>query len=180
MISKAALSTVMASQTRGAITAKVSTKSISFAHTRVQNGAGTSGTAQQACVKGQALLERNKANAVAYYETAFNDKKPEEAVAKYGGPVYIQHNPQAADGFQAFIDFVNFFTTQNPQLHVDIKRVIGECNMVVTHSHLTLSPSDRGSAVADIFRLNRQGKVVEHWDVIQPVPETSANNNTMF
>jgi predicted SnoaL-like aldol condensation-catalyzing enzyme len=111
---------------------------------------------------------------------AFNDKKPEEAVAKYGGPVYIQHNPQAADGFQAFIDFVKFFTTQNPQLHVDIKRVIGECDMVVTHSHLTLSPSDRGSAVADIFRLNRQGKVVEHWDVIQAVPDTSANDNTMF
>ena len=81
---------------------------------------------------------------VAYYTTAFNDKKPEEAVAKYGGPVYIQHNPQAADGFDAFIDFVKFFTTQNPQLHVDIKRVIGECNMVVTHSHITLSPSDRG------------------------------------
>ena len=117
---------------------------------------------------------------VAYYTTAFNDKKPEEAVAKYGGPVYIQHNPQAADGFDAFIDFVKFFTTQYPQLHVDIKRVIGECDMVVTHSHLTPSPSDRGPAVADIFRLNRQGKVVEHWDVIQDVPATSANDNTMF
>jgi predicted SnoaL-like aldol condensation-catalyzing enzyme len=127
-----------------------------------------------------AQVARNKATVVAYYTTAFNDRKPEEAVAKYGGPVYIQHNPQAADGFDAFIDFVKFFTTQNPQLHVDIKRVIGECDMVVTHSHLTLSPSDRGSAVADIFRLNRQGKVVEHWDVIQAVPETSANDNTMF
>ena len=89
--------------------------------------------------------QRNKATVVAYYTTAFNDKKPEEAVAKYGGPVYIQHNPQAADGFDAFIAFVKFFTAQNPQLHVDIKRVIGECNMVVTHSHITLSPSDRGS-----------------------------------
>jgi len=127
-----------------------------------------------------AQVQRNKATVVAYYSTAFNDKKPEEAVAKYGGPVYIQHNPQAADGFDAFIDFVKFFTTQNPQLHVDIKRVIGECDMVVTHSHLTLSPSDRGSAVADIFRLNRQGKVVEHWDVIQAVPATSMNDNTMF
>jgi predicted SnoaL-like aldol condensation-catalyzing enzyme len=127
-----------------------------------------------------AQVARNKATVVAYYTTAFNDKKPEEAVAKYGGPVYIQHNPQAADGFEAFIAFVKDFTTDFPQLHVDIKRVIGECNMVVTHSHLTLSPSDRGSAVADIFRLNRQGKVVEHWDVIQAVPETSANDNTMF
>jgi predicted SnoaL-like aldol condensation-catalyzing enzyme len=117
---------------------------------------------------------------VAYYTTAFNDKKPEEAVAKYGGPVYIQHNPLAADGFQAFIDFVKAYTGANPQLHVDIKRVIGECDLVVTHSHITTSPSDRGQAVADIFRLNRKGKVVEHWDVIQPVPETSANDNTMF
>jgi predicted SnoaL-like aldol condensation-catalyzing enzyme len=125
-------------------------------------------------------LERNKATVVAYYTTAFNDQEPEEAVAKYGGPVYIQHNPQAADGFKAFIDFVNSFTAQFPQLHVDIKRVIAECDLVVTHSHLTLNPSDRGSAVADIFRLNREGKVVEHWDVIQAVPETSANDNTMF
>jgi predicted SnoaL-like aldol condensation-catalyzing enzyme len=131
------------------------------------------------CAHGR-QLERNKATVVAYYTTAFNDQKPEEAVAKYGGPVYIQHNPRAADGFQAFIDFVKLFTTQNPQLHVDIKRVIAECDLVVTHSHLTLNPNDRGSAVADIFRLNRKGKVVEHWDVIQAVPETSANDNTMF
>ena len=127
--------------------------------------------------KGQcspAQVQRNKATVVAY------DKKPEEAVAKYGGPVYIQHNPLAADGFQAFIDFVKAYTGANPQLHVDIKRVIGECNMVVTHSHITKTPQDLGQAVVDIFRLNRQGKVVEHWDVIQDVPATSANDNTMF
>jgi predicted SnoaL-like aldol condensation-catalyzing enzyme len=132
-----------------------------------------------ACAHGR-QLERNKATVVAYYTTAFNDQKPEEAVAKYGGPEYIQHNPSAADGFQAFIDFVHAFTKQYPQLHVDIKRVIAECDLVVTHSHLTLGPTDRGSAVADIFRLNRDGKVVEHWDVIQAVPATSANDNTMF
>ena len=83
-----------------------------------------------------AQVQRNKATVVAYYTTAFNDKKPEEAVAKYGGPVYIQHNPLAADGFQAFIDFVKAYTGANPQLHVDIKRVIGECDLVVTHSHI--------------------------------------------
>jgi predicted SnoaL-like aldol condensation-catalyzing enzyme len=127
-----------------------------------------------------AQVQRNKANVVAYYTTAFNNKNPELAVAKYGGPVYIQHNPLAADGFDAFIAFVKSYTQQFPQLHVDIKRVIGECNMVVTHSHITTSPDDRGNAVADFFRLNRKGKVVEHWDVIQPVPETSANDNTMF
>lgn len=127
-----------------------------------------------------AQVQRNKATAVAYYTTAFNDKKPELAVAKYGGPEYIQHNPLAADGFAAFIAFVKGYTQQFPQLHVDIKRVIGECNLVVTHSHITTSPDDRGNAVADIFRLNRQGKIVEHWDVIQPVPATSQNDNTMF
>jgi predicted SnoaL-like aldol condensation-catalyzing enzyme len=128
----------------------------------------------------RAQVERNKATVVAYYTTAFNGKNAELAVKKYGGPEYIQHNPQAPDGFDAFIAFVNSFTAQFPQLHVDIKRVIGECNMVVTHSHITTSPNDLGSAVADIFRLNRQGKVVEHWDVIQSVPATSANTNTMF
>ena len=137
------------------------------------------GRGNSACAHGR-QLERNKANVVAYYTMAFNDKMPEKAVELYGGDEYIQHNPLAADGFQAFIDFVNFFTTQNPQLFVDIKRVIAECNMVVTHSHLTLNPSDRGSAVADFFRLDRNGKIVEHWDVIQAVPATSANDNTMF
>ena len=133
----------------------------------------------RACAHGR-QLERNKANVVAYYTMAFNDKMPEKAVELYGGDEYIQHNPQAADGFQAFIDFVNFYTTQNPQLFVDIKRVIAECNMVVTHSHLTLHPGDLGSAVADLFRLDRNGKIVEHWDVIQDVPATSQNDNTMF
>jgi predicted SnoaL-like aldol condensation-catalyzing enzyme len=132
-----------------------------------------------ACAHG-AQLERNKRNVVAYYTLAFNGKQPEKAVQLYVGDRYIQHNPLAADGTQAFIDFVRSFTAQFPQLNVDIKRVIAECDLVVTHSHLTLNPSDRGSAVADIFRLDRRGKIVEHWDVIQAVPETSANDNTMF
>jgi predicted SnoaL-like aldol condensation-catalyzing enzyme len=151
-----------------------------LANTQHHNPPGQGGKHGSHGVCSPAQVARNKATVVAYYTTAFNDKKPEEAVAKYGGPVYIQHNPLAADGFQAFIDFVKAYTGANPQLHVDIKRVIGECDLVVTHSHITTSPSDRGQAVADIFRLNRKGKVVEHWDVIQPVPETSANDNTMF
>jgi predicted SnoaL-like aldol condensation-catalyzing enzyme len=131
------------------------------------------------CAHG-AQLERNKRNVVAYYTLAFNGKQPEKAVQLYVGDRYIQHNPMAADGPEAFIAFVNQFTTANPQLFVDIKRVIAECDLVMTHSHLTLNPSDRGFAVADIFRLDRRGKVVEHWDVIQAVPETSKNDNTMF
>ena len=132
-----------------------------------------------ACAHG-AQLERNKRNVVAYYTLAFNGKQPAKAVELYVGDRYIQHNPFAADGPQAFIDFVTAFTAEHPQLFVDIKRVIAECDLVVTHSHITEDPSDRGDAVADIFRLDRRGKVVEHWDVVQEVPATSANDNTMF
>ena len=138
------------------------------------------GAHPRGCKADKHQLERNKRTVVAFYTTAFNEAKPRLAVERYLGPVYIQHNPLAADGAEAFIAFVEAFTASNPQLHVDIKRVIAECDLVVTHSHLTLSPSDRGSAVMDIFRLNERGRVVEHWDVIQPVPETSANDNGMF
>ena len=123
--------------------------------------------------------EENKQKVVSYYTLAFNDKRPEEAVAKYVGPKYIQHNPQAPDGPGAFVQFVQAFAGQFPQLHVEIKRVIAEGDLVMTHSLLTTSPEDRGTAAADIFRLE-DGKIVEHWDVLQPVPETAANDNTMF
>jgi predicted SnoaL-like aldol condensation-catalyzing enzyme len=160
----------------GAATAALLGLGVASASPGPQQGRGGHGSA---CAHG-AQLERNKRNVVNYYTHAFNDQEPEDAVRLYVGDRYIQHNPLAADGTQAFIDFVNSFTAQFPQLNVDIKRVIAECDLVMTHSHLTLSPSDRGSAVADIFRLDRGGKIVEHWDVIQAVPETSANDNTMF
>lgn len=124
-------------------------------------------------------LEQNKETVRAFYELAFNAKKPEEAVARYVDSTYTQHNPMAGDGPQPFIEFVNSFVAQFPDLSVDIKRVIAEGDLVVTHSLLKTSPEDRGTAAADIFRLEG-GKVVEHWDVLQPVPETAANDNTMF
>jgi predicted SnoaL-like aldol condensation-catalyzing enzyme len=145
--------------------------------------AGTSHTAKQACVKGQALLERNKANAVAYYETAFNDKNPRRAVELYGGDEYIQHNPLAANGFDAFIAFVEFFTSTYPDLHIDIRRVIAQCDLVVTHGVLSGGPPELfgefDSKVVDIFRLDENGKIVEHWDVLarQVDPKDSANGN---
>jgi predicted SnoaL-like aldol condensation-catalyzing enzyme len=121
----------------------------------------------------------NKQTVIAYLNTAFNDKQPAEAVEKYGGSYYIQHNPQAPDGFDAFIQFVEGFVEQFPQLSFDIKRAIAEDDLVVTHSLLKSSPVDRGTAVADIFRLE-DGKVVKHWDVVQPVPESAANDHPMF
>lgn len=124
-------------------------------------------------------LETNKKNVRAFYDLAFNQKKPEEAVAKYMGPYYRQHNPMAPDGPDAFIAFVREFTKAFPSLRVDFKREIAEGDRVALHSHMVRKPDDRGLAVVDIFRLEN-GKVVEHWDVIQEVPEKSANNNTMF
>ena len=124
-------------------------------------------------------LEQNKETVRAFYELAFNDKKPEEAVARYIGSTYIQHNPMAGDGPGPFIEFVKAYTGQFPGLSVDIRRVIAEGDLVVTHSLLKTSPVDRGTAAADIFRLE-DGKVVEHWDVLQPVPEAAANEHDVL
>lgn len=123
--------------------------------------------------------EHNKKVVVGYLETALNAKRPADAVAAYVGPRYIQHNPQAPDGPEAFIAFVEGFTGQFPDTRIDIKRVVAEGDLVVTHSLLTVGDGDRGTAAVDIFRLE-DGRIVEHWDVLQPVPETAANDNTMF
>jgi predicted SnoaL-like aldol condensation-catalyzing enzyme len=124
-------------------------------------------------------LEENKRIISEWHEIAINQRKPEEAVAKYLGPNYRQHNPGAGDGPEPFIAAVKGLTKIFPELSMEPKRIIAEGDLVVLHSHLILKPGDRGSAVVDIFRLEN-GKIVEHWDVVQEVPETSANNNTMF
>jgi len=124
-------------------------------------------------------LDVNKQTVSDFYKLAFNDHNPAKAVEKYVGKTYTQHNPTVADGPQAFIDFVNGFYATNPNLHVEIKRLIAEGDLVVTHVLITTSETDRGLAAMDIFRLEG-GKIVEHWDVVQPVPDKPANNNGMF
>ena len=124
-------------------------------------------------------LEENKRIIREWNELAINQRKPEEAVAKYLGPHYRQHNPGAADGPEPFIAIVKRFAQTYPDFRMESKRIIAEGNYVVLHSHMIRQPGDRGMAVVDIFRLEN-GKIVEHWDVVQEVPETSANNNTMF
>ncbi|MGH2636108.1 MAG: nuclear transport factor 2 family protein [Actinomycetota bacterium] len=124
-------------------------------------------------------LEANKGAVKEFYELAFNEGRPEDAVDRYLGPRYVQHNPQAADGPEAFIGFVNWYRGEFPQLAVEIKRIVAEDDLVVTHGVIKTSPDDLGTAAVDIFRVE-DGKIVEHWDVLQPVPESSANDNTMF
>ena len=123
-------------------------------------------------------VEANKATVRAYYETAFAGQ-PEFAVANHMGPRYIQHNPEADSGPEAFIKFVHALRAANPYMRLDIKRIFSEGDFVITHSNLILNPGEPGLALADFFRLE-DGKVVEHWDVIQPVPVHSANKNGMF
>ena len=122
-------------------------------------------------------LEENKRIVREWHELAL--RTPEEAVAKYIGPNYRQHNPGTADGPESFIKTVKWFAQNFPEFRMEPKRIIAEGDYVVLHSHLILKPGDRGMAVVDIFRLEN-GKIVEHWDVAQEIPETSANNNTMF
>lgn len=132
------------------------------------------------CPRSKARLERNKRNVVGFYTTAFNDKQPERAVERYGGAEYIQHNPLADNGFDAFIAFVNGFTAAFPDLHIEIVRVFAECDFVVTHGKLTGAEDvfgEHGSKVVDIFRLDRKGRIVEHWDVLAPISATSVNGN---
>lgn len=132
------------------------------------------------CPRGKAQLERNKRNVVGYYETAFNDHDPELAVELYGGDEYIQHNPLADNGFDAFIAFVNDFAAQFPEVNIDIRRVFAECDFVITHGIISGAEpvfGERGNKVVDIFRVDRDGRIVEHWDVLSPISEASLNGN---
>ena len=122
--------------------------------------------------RGQAVVD--------FLDMVFNQRKVREGFDKYVGETYRQHNPFAPDGREAAIEILTQWLAGQPAYRYDFKRVLVDGDLVAVHSHVTNGENDRGRAVVDIFRFDENGKIVEHWDVIQDVPEKSANDNTMF
>ena len=107
------------------------------------------------------------------------DKKVREAFETWVDPGYIQHNPLAETGRDAAVKFLEPFFATHPDIHYTIARIIADGNLVAVHSHGVFTAGDRGLAIVDILRVEGC-RVMEHWDVVQPVPEKSANTNGMF
>ena len=126
----------------------------------------------------EAQQEANRKAVLTFYEKGLNQKDADGALA-YVGDRYVQHNPNAADGPEGFKKFIGFLREKFPNSHSEIKRSFVDGDYVILHVHAVREPGTRGNAIVDIFKLEN-GKIVEHWDVVQPIPETPANNNTMF
>ncbi|MEE6250902.1 MAG: nuclear transport factor 2 family protein [Bdellovibrionota bacterium] len=131
-----------------------------------------------ACSTGK-KLEKNKELVKNFYLTAFNEQQARKAVDLYVGDHYRQHNPYAPDGKEAFVNFFEAYFKKKPQAKIEIKRILAEKDLVLVHVHAKENPEDRGRAVMDLFRVSN-GKIIEHWDVVQDIPQKSANSNTMF
>ena len=126
----------------------------------------------------EAQQEANRKVVLDFYEKGLNQKDADAAIALMGDR-YVQHNPNAADGPEGFRKFIGFLREKFPNSHSEIKHSFVDGDYVILHVHAVREPGARGNAIVDIFKLEN-GKVVEHWDVVQPIPEKAANSNGMF
>ncbi len=121
--------------------------------------------------------EKNKEIVKTFYDLIIN-KKDFEAARPYIGPRYKQHNPLVKDYPEGLKEFIEFLKTNYPEARSEIKRIIAEDDYVVLHVLSIRSPKLQ-RAIIEIFRLEN-GRIDEHWDVIQEIPESSDNPNGMF
>ena len=122
--------------------------------------------------------EQNKKNAILFYRTAY-EGKPRQAVEKYVGKNYIQHNPMVADGKEPFIEYFEKMAKEFPDKSIEFVRAVAEGELVALHTH-QIWPEGDEYVTMDFFRFDKSGKIVEHWDSIQEIPKNSAHNNTMY
>jgi predicted SnoaL-like aldol condensation-catalyzing enzyme len=123
-------------------------------------------------------LQQNKKNAIAFYKMAY-EGNPGKAVELYLGDQYIQHNPDVRDGPEALIEYFERMQKEYPEKSIDFVRSITEGNLVALHTHQKW-PGNEEYITMDFFRFDENGKIVEHWDAIQKIPDYSKNGNTMY
>lgn len=121
--------------------------------------------------------EANRQRVITFYDRFFNQH--DTAAADVVADDYRQHNPDVPDGKAPFVNYFSGFFRDNPQSRAKVIRSAADGDLVWLQVHSTNGSHDRGQAVLDIFRV-KNGKIVEHWDIIQDVPEKAANANTMF
>lgn len=124
-------------------------------------------------------LERNKQNVKAFYEMTFTGGQPRKAVELYVGDTYIQHNPHVENGTEGFIAYFERMAAEYPDKTIRFVRTLAEGDLVMVHTH-QLWPGSEDYATMDVFRCDENGKIVEHWDVMQVIPDEMAHGNGMF
>ena len=123
-------------------------------------------------------IKINKQNAINFYQMAY-DGNPREAFKLYVGNEYIQHNPIVGNGPEPLIQYFERMAREYPVKSIEFVRAVAEGDLVALHTHQVWPGNDQ-YVTMDFFRFDENGKIVEHWDAIQQIPETTENGNTMY